>query len=206
MGFIPPLRAAVEGIGDEAVVRALVESVGLQVGNVYVKRGKGDLDKKLAAFQQASQYAPWLVVRDLDHDASCAPDFLRSLDDSITASSPGHFLLRLAVREIESWLLGDRESLADYLKVSADILPRSPDELDDPKLALVTAARRSRSAVIRREVVPARASSARVGPSYTAHLIRFSTGPWDPARAARRSGSLKRALSALKELKANLNG
>jgi len=205
VGVIPVLRAAVEGDGDEAVVRALVEGAGLTLGDVYVKRGKGELDKKLPAYRQASRFAPWLVVRDLDHDASCAPELVRTLTGSRDSPPAGRFLLRIAVREIESWLLADREALAGYLKVSPDILPASPDELAEPKTALVALARRSRLASIRRDMVPAQGSSARVGPVYNGHLIRFATDFWDPVRGSRRSPSLRRALTALRELKAELH-
>lgn len=194
-----------EGDGDEAVVRALVEGAGLSLGDVYVKRGKSELDKKLPAYRQASRFAPWLVVRDLDHDASCAAELVQKLTGSHGSPPAGRFLLRIAVREVESWLLADRDSLADYLKVSPDILPASPDELAEPKTALVAVARRSRLASIRREMVPGQGSSARVGPAYTGHLIRFASDFWDPERGSRHSPSLRRAMAALQKLKADLH-
>ena len=63
----------VEGVTDEPFIRRIVGDHKLQVSAVYGKRGKGDLDKKLPAFNNAARFhGSWLVVRDLDMDAPCA--------------------------------------------------------------------------------------------------------------------------------------
>ncbi|MBI2806712.1 MAG: hypothetical protein HYX68_17170 [Planctomycetes bacterium] len=72
-----PVNVAVEGNSDEALARALLRECELPTGVVYVQKGKDNLDKKLKAFNQAANHAPWLVLRDLDRDAACAPELWR---------------------------------------------------------------------------------------------------------------------------------
>jgi len=107
--------------------------------------------------------------------------------------------LRIAVRSVEAWLLGDAERLSAFLHVSSDRIPSHPDDLDDAKQTLVNLARRSKSREIQEDLVPARGTSARVGPAYAARLIEFAGRKWRPSVAARRSGSLKRCVASLRE-------
>jgi len=108
--------------------------------------------------------------------------------------------LRVAVREVEAWLLADRSRLAGFLSVSAGAIPASPEAEDDPKQTLVNLAARSRRRDIRIDMVPRPGSGKNVGPAYTARLIEFiSAGdnPWSPVDAALRADSLRRCMSAL---------
>lgn len=187
------LSAVVEGTADQAVAQALARETGFVLRGVYVKKGKDRIDLKLAAYAQAARYGLWLVIRDLDHDAECAPMLL----DSLCPSRPPGLQVRIAVREVEAWLLADREAIASYFGVSAGVLPVRPDELDRPKIALVNVARRARRKEIRRDLVPNDGSSAVVGPAYTARVAEFVTSHWRPRVAARESPSLARAIEAL---------
>jgi hypothetical protein len=194
------LRIVVEGLSDEAVARRLAETSGFLVGAVYVKQGKQEVDPRLPAYAAASRFGPWLVLRDLDHDADCAPTLLgRLLPDR-----PPKLVVRIPVRAVESWLLADCERLAAFLGVSQASLPARPDELDQPKRALVALAARSRRRVLRRDMTPSEDSTAAVGPGYTSRVIEFVSELWEPRDAARRSPSLRRCLAALGDLRAKL--
>lgn len=193
----PFLRAVVEGPGDEAIARRLAEEAGFTVSDVYVKRGKDALDAKLGAYAAAARFGPWLVLRDLDRDAACAP----TLASRLLPDRPPTLLLRIPVRAAEAWLLADRESLADFLSVSLSTVPEDPESLYQPKLSLVELARRSRRRAIREDMVPPRGSSSSVGRGYTARLIEFTAERWQPRRAATRSSSLARCLSSIQELR-----
>jgi hypothetical protein len=195
-----PVNVLVEGITDEAVVRALLTFKGLGCGPVYGLNGKAHLLARLPNYAQAARFAPWLAVIDLDR-TGCAPDLRReSLPDA-----PPSFIYRIAVRAIEAWLMGDRESLAHYLSISPANVPRDPDAEPDPKLTLVTLARRSRLSRVR-DMVPGENSMARVGPGYTTHMITFASQYWRPDVAALHSDSLARCIRALDALKANAAG
>jgi hypothetical protein len=190
------VTAAVEGIADEAVARRVVQSVGLDLGRVHGKLGKHALDRGLKGYNSAARFAPWLVLRDLDHDADCAPELCAQL----VPSKSSQLALRVPVRSVESWLLADREAIAKYLGVQLVAAPSSPEDLNRPKRSLVDLARKSRRGDVRRDMVPAEGISCEVGPAYAARLIEFALGLWRPEVAAQRSDSLARCLRALRAL------
>lgn len=180
------LFAACEGVLDEAVLRRLARDSAVELGPVYIQRGKDTLDARVPSFVSASRASPWIVLRDLDQDAPCAPEFVSSL----VRSPAKNFRLHLAVRSLESWLLADAVGIAGVLRVSAKLVPSAPDDLPDPKHSLLDLARRSRSGRVHKEFLPL-PGGARVGPAYTARLLEFVTTPWDPDRARSRSPSLQ---------------
>ncbi len=184
----------VEGATDEPIARRLAAESGLEVHSLVVKRGKARLDADLSKYAAAARQSPWLVLRDLDHDAPCAPEWM--------ADKPtGRWLcLRLAVREAEAWLLADRERIAEFLAVRPALVPEVPDELDDPKAAVVKLARRSGVAAVRKRLVPRPGALVAVGQAYEASLIEFAWDRWRPGVAAKRSESLRRARAALARL------
>jgi hypothetical protein len=192
----PPLRAVVEGPGDEAVARRLATETGFLLGSVYVKRGKSNLDPKLPAYAAAARHGAWLVLRDLDHDADCAP----TLIETLLATRPPTLLLRVPVRSVEAWILADAKGVAEALAVPISAVPRDPEALNHPKRSLVHLARRSRSKLVRQDMLPQKGHSVGVGPGYTARLIEIATEHWNPARASKRSDSLARCLAALRQL------
>jgi hypothetical protein len=195
-----PVNLLVEGDTDEMVARRVLEYVGLTCGIVYGKQGKSDLLRRLPNYNQAARFVPWLVVVDLDQDADCAPDFVRS-----TLPKPaGGMQFRVAVRAIEAWLLADAEHLASFLGISAARVPRSPDAELDPKTTLISLARNSRKKTLRQDIVPRHGSGGRVGPGYKGRLIEFVTAidcAWRPEVAIRHSDSLRRCVDALQALK-----
>jgi len=194
------ITAAVEGNVDEAVVRRLIEHVGGTPGPVYGRNGKDHLRQRIANYNQAARLSPWVVLVDLDHDAECAPP-LRSA--WLPTLSP-YLCLRVAVRQVEAWLLADRERFAKFLSVSTSRIPHNPESVEHPKNKLVEIARYSRRRDIREDMVPRPGSGRSVGPAYTARLIEFviseRTG-WRPEVAARYSDSLNRSLRCLRRIK-----
>ena len=97
------VEVALEGATDEPVARRLLESVGLDVGSVRITDGKPALDSNLQGYAAAARYWPWFVLRDLDHDEPCAGALVARL----VSNPPLRLCLRIAVREVEAWLLGD---------------------------------------------------------------------------------------------------
>jgi hypothetical protein len=190
------LIVVVEGRTDEPVVRKLAADAGLEVADVLPMRGKGRLDQRLGDFNTAAVGSPWFVLRDLDHDAACAPTYLEGLQLQVTQ----WMVFRLAVRELESWLLADRDGIAEYLGVALAKVPERPDELDDPKQTLVNLARTSKKKSVTKAFVPRAGDSTVVGPLYEAEIIEFSSSHWSLQAACRRSPSLRRARRALRDM------
>ena len=200
MGAAPvAVTGAVEGLVDEAVFRRLVKAVGAIPGQVYGKRGKAHLLQALTGYNKAARFSPWLVIVDLDDDEDCAPP----LREKHLAKPESRMCFRVAVREIEAWLLADPERLSRLLEVEKSWLPANPDGEKDPKKVVVDLARKSRSGEIRRDLVP-RAGSGRVeGPAYTSRLVEFVSDArrgWRPLVAARRSDSLYRCFKCLNRI------
>ena len=185
------ISGAAEGPTDEAVLKRLLAEVGAVPGAVYGKNGKQRLKRDLRGYNHAARYAPWFVLVDLDQDAQC-PSALR--EEWLPDPAP-RMCFRVAVREVEAWLLADRERISAFLGVGTVKVPRDPETLEDPKRTLVDLARQSRRRDIREDMVPRPGSGRSVGPAYTSRMIEFAAdaGRWRPEVAAENSRSLGRA-------------
>jgi hypothetical protein len=193
------ISGAVEGLIDEAVLRRLVLWTGAIPGPIHGKHGKSFLRKQMDAYNLAAQSLPWFVLVDLDHDADCPPTFL-----SLWLPEPApRMCFRVVVREIEAWLLADRERLAQFLNVRYSLIPQNPENIHDPKRALVEIARRSRRKDIRADMTPSPRSYREVGPAFNSRMIQFvidERDGWRPEVAAQSSESLRRCLRGLERL------
>ena len=187
------ISGAAEGLLDGVVLRTLITYSGYQIGPIYGERGVSDLLANLHGYDAAAEHAPWFVLFDLDR-ATCAPGLL----SQVLPVRSRYMCSRIAVREVESWLLADRERIGRFMRVPVGSVPADPDELPDPKAAMVRLASRSRSNAIVRRMVNV-AHDGRTGPAYTATLIEFVNSPdgWRPDVARRNSESLDRALTCL---------
>lgn len=190
------LNAAVEGLVDEAVLRRLIDQAGGETGTVYGRKGKPYLRQRIGGFNQAARYSPWVVLVDLDGDADCAP----TLCDEWLPDPAPNLCFRVAIREVEAWLLADAETLARFLSVARRSVPDDPERLPKPKAAMVNLGRQSRKGAIRKDMVPRRGSGRSVGPAYTSRLVEFASTTWRPEVAAERCDSLKRAIWCLRRL------
>lgn len=191
-----PISAAVEGIVDEAVVRRLIAHAGGVIGDVYGKQGKECLRHKMGGYNNAARRRPWVVLIDLDSEHTCAPPLVAAW----VADPAPHLCFRVAVHEIEAWLLADKDQLAAFLGIARTMIPDKPEALTDPKGAMVNLARHSRRPAIRRDMLPHAGSGRPVGRAYASRLMEFAASSWRPEIAAERSASLRRAIDCLKRL------
>jgi hypothetical protein len=190
------ISAAVEGIVDEAVVRRLIAWADGHPGPVYGKNGKSALRRNISGYNNAARHAPWVVLVDLDRDADCAPPFRRHW---LPEPAP-QLCFRVAVRQVEAWLMADAETLAAYLGVKPRRIPVAPETLPNAKVEMVNIARRSRRHAIRQDMVPRPGSGRAVGPAYTSRLTEYAMRHWRPGVAAQHADSLRRAINCLKRL------
>ncbi|HZP43166.1 MAG TPA: hypothetical protein VFD84_16885 [Candidatus Binatia bacterium] len=190
------ISAAVEGIVDEAVARRLIAHAGGSPGAVYGKQGKSALRDKIGGYNKAARHAPWFVLVDLNGDADCAPP----LRESWLAAPAPQLCFRVAVRQVEAWLMADREALAKYLGIAQSRAPADPEALQNAKVEMVNLARRSRRKDVRADMVPREGSGRSVGPAYAARLIEYVESHWRPEVAAQGAESLRRAIACLQRL------
>jgi hypothetical protein len=191
-----PITLAFEGLTDGFVLKRIFDEIGLTAGTEYITYGKHSIDQKIARYNKAAKFSPWLVLRDLDEDAPCAS----SLISQLLPNPASKMRFQVAVRSLEAWLLADREAFSDFVSVPESRIPRDPDILQKPKLEFINLARQSRSAIIREAFVPAVGSTAKVGPGYTVKIAEFVAESWRPIVAAQRSPSLARLMRYLGNL------
>jgi hypothetical protein len=159
--------------------------------------GNGKIKANIKAYNKAAQFGCWFVITDLDKGKyACAPSLI---NDWLPVPQNPQFLFRVAVHEIESWLLADRDNFASFFKVSRDLVPVSPDEVDDPKQTIFSLAKRSQKRNIR-EGVPPIDNMANIGPGYNIELGDFILNYWNIKTAREHSKSLDKAILALQRL------
>lgn len=190
------LILAVEDEPSAAVVRRLVRTYRKDVvlSNVIVARGYGKLRVQAPRYNKASLHTPFFLLTDLDR-ASCAPGLVEEWLDGRPREAS--FLFRVAVREVEAWLLADQAGIAKLLGIETILVPTDVEGLPDPKRTLVDLARHSGIRDLRRGLVPAEGSTAQVGPSYVDLVAGFAEKRWNPERARRAAPSLDAAIVAL---------
>lgn len=190
------MNAAVEGMVDEAVLRRIFVDTSASLNRVFIAEGKPRLLHRLASYNHAANWQPWIVLIDLDQDASCAPI---ARQNWLPAPAP-NLCFRIAVRAVESWLLADTVALAEYLHVPRSQIPRQPDILNDPKLTMVNLAQQSKRSAIVRDMIPRPGSGRSIGPAYSSRMIEFAYRHWRPRIAKDNSDSLQKLFHCIETL------
>jgi hypothetical protein len=195
-----PIYLAVEDELSEWVARRALatQSPRFAVGPVFQRGGYGYLKKQAAAFNNAAKGCPFLVLTDLDEYA-CPPELIA---EWLTVPKQRHFLLRVAVREVESWLLGDAPGLSQFLGLRQPIAVSQPEALEDPKRELLQASMKCPRRTMRDALVWHDEKSGRLfqGPDYNGALAPFVNGQWDIGSARQKCPSLESFLAALGRL------
>lgn len=189
---------ATEDILSESVAKRLVAETRSRfvVANALRRNGAGYLRSRFRSFCDIARRTPVLLIADLDTTA-CPSALIDtwSRRDAI----PDQLLFRIAVRQIESWILADREGIAKFLSVRVANIPKAPDALGNAKHSLLRVAQKAPRS-IRDDLVAERNAIAAQGLGYNDLLSKFVRTTWNPRNAASRSGSLDRARMRLSEL------
>lgn len=185
----------------------LSESVGLRLLKEFFpdkinvrklrKGGNGYLTSNIHNFSKIALQYPVCLITDLDN-GKCAPELIAKLTQN--AQLPQNFIFRIAVREVESWLLADHEAIKTLLgsKASTKLHPL-PDNIPNPKQYLLKLALKAPRQV-RKDLVADAGAIALQGLGYNNRLSNFIHNTWNPTMASERSDSLKRACESLKKL------
>lgn len=189
-----PIHLVVEDELSEALLRRILKESpsNFAVGFSYGRGGYGYIKQKVAAFNNAAKGTPFIILADLE--AECPPAQIKKWLP--TPLNP-NLLFRIAVREIEAWLLADRSGFASFLKIDKALIPTNVDKIDHPKQKVINLAKRSRNRALRQAIVPIPGRTARVGPDYNGQLSSFVFGEWNIEEAMKNSESLRRTVKAL---------
>ena len=190
------VRAAVEGSLDEAVVRRLVGHCGGQLGTVRGKRGRDYIIQRLGGYNSGARFGwLWFVLVDLDQEPDCAPTLVA---EALPDPADG-MCFRVAVYEVEAWILADGAGFARWAGVGKRLVPSDVEAVLHPKEKLVDVVRRSPRHRLREAIVPTADSGRSEGPAYTSTLSEFVSEQWDIEAAAAAAPSLDRAIRCLRE-------
>ena len=166
------------------------------IRSVRVSGGFGQIRKNIRAYNRAAAFHPFVVLTDLDR-AECPVSLINEWLNG--EEKHARLLFRVAEKEIESWLLADRERFAAFVGIQVNLIPGYPDQIVDPKAKLIDLVSRSPNGKIKKAVIP-KGHGSSIGPGYNDVLSGFAAGQWRPEIASRNSGSLKRAVDAIRQL------
>jgi len=190
-----PINLVFEDTLSEAVLKEMLKQSQrpFSVGNCLNQRGYGKIKKIISGLNYAAKGMPYLVLTDLDK-AECP---LVIISEWLTQPKHPNLLFRIAVKEVEAWLLAHREAFAEFLGISVSLIPANVDEIPDPKQLLIYLAKKSKKRNLRDAIVPDRNSTAKIGKDYNGQLIQFVQNNWQVEAAQVNSRSLQRAMNAL---------
>ena len=187
---------AVEDRLSDAVATKILEKFGVEIVKRIGYQGKSYLERKTSELNRASNGVTVFMLTDLDSPRDCPPRLIRSWVKGIL--NP-RFCFRVAVMEVESWIMADRAGFANFLSIPIHRIPFPTDAILNPKEFLVSLARRSRKRRLRDELVPEPGAKIPVGYGYNTRLMEFVREHWNLERAASGSPSLKRTLDRISQ-------
>jgi hypothetical protein len=191
-----PIALATEDQLSEAIALRLISEVQQphEVTHTLRRHGFGYLRSKMDSWCQMAELQIMMVLMDLDQ-ANCLVTFR---DQWLAARPlPAGLVFRIAVREVESWVLADHQAMRQLVGKKG-VLPTQPDELPDPKQALLGLGKTAPKSV-RDDLIKTIDGQLRQGLGYNALLTHWINTAWSPERAAERSPSLARARVRLQE-------
>jgi len=189
--------AVLEGQLEEPVVAKLLTALGLPVGDTrfIVKGSRSAFWRDIQRYNRAAEHiGPVLGLADLQ-GFPCPSGLIQK---HLPLGKHSNLIVRVAERMLESWLLADAVSLANYMRISATRVPKDPDAERYPKQTLVNLASKSPHRELREDMIPEVGSLGVVGRGYTPRMVEYVERHWRPLAAQNRSQSLRRAIVAIK--------
>mgnify|MGYP001586866076 CR=1 FL=1 len=180
---------------SETVAIRLLEEQGITPDQRLRKGGYGYLRSKVSSWKDLARLRPVLLLTDLD-DLVC-PVALKA-DWFGPPPLPPWLCFRIAVREVEAWLLADHMAMK-VLYGKKSKMPLAPETLPDPKQHLLQLALKA-PRVVKDDIVRCEGSVLKQGVGYNARLCDLVRTTWDPDRAARLAPSLAKARCRIAEL------
>ncbi|MCA7970797.1 hypothetical protein LGM42_13010 [Burkholderia sp. AU39826] len=191
------MTVAVFVVGEDelccAIACALIaySGVAATIQQRIVTGGADPFKKRIPAMNNvANNVMPVLMVADADQ----APCVVTQRNAWLPPNASQRLSMRLAVKEAEAWVLADHIGFSKFAIVSKDLFPAKPEEVLDPKQALLAIVKKSKRRELRDEMLPGKGATSPVGLGYNIHMTEFVAEHWDIARAVDRAPSLARAI------------
>jgi len=184
-----------EDILQRVVIEKIISTFFVEkyhISNYFPGRGFGWIKNNVNSFNLASAKATYVVIVDLDND-TCPSEKIRSWLDN---PKNENLIFRIAVREIESWIVGDTQNFAKFLHIHENKLKTRVDGIADPKKYIFNLVSESNIKQLK-GICPN--PGARIGPNYNEKLVKFIFSSWEPSLAMSNSPSLKRSINRLNE-------
>lgn len=120
-----PINLAVEDDLSEVVLKEILKQSQrpFSVGMCLKRQGYGYLKKNISGINHAAKGSPYLVLTDLDKN-SCP---LALIEEWLSQPKHPNLIFRVAVIEVEAWLLAHREAFAQFLGIPANLIPYDLD-------------------------------------------------------------------------------
>lgn len=193
--------AYVEDEPTKAVLNKIIDYVNSQSLNSFfffngeptIMRGCGNLKKTASRFLRAERAGIWSIfVTDLDQfeSAQCLCNDWFGL--ACPGLLPSQMIFRIAVREVESWIMADKEGIARFFNVSVANFTDTPDKIPDPKQYIFNIIRSKCRSKRFKEMLPLRGQA--IGIEYNPLIVGFIVEHWNIENAMSNSPSLKRAI------------
>ena len=184
----------------DAVSTKILRHFDIEIVRRIIYEGNSYLQRKAPSYNQAAhQECGVFMLTDLDSPNICPSTLIRSW---VKGRLNRRFFLRIAVMEIESWIMADRQAVSEFLGIPTNRIPQNTDKINSPKEFLVSLARKSKNTRLREVLVPGQNDkTAKIGREYNSRLSQFVQEHWDLERAATASPSLKRTLDRLAQEK-----
>ncbi len=189
---------AVEDELSEAISMKILSQFNIKIRHTIIGKGNVSLRQKAPELNRSANALNIFLLTDLDTPRNC-PSTL--IDSWIRGPKSPGFLFRVAVMEVESWLMADRMGFSDFLSIPIHRIPSPTDDILNPKEFLVSLARRSQRKSVRDALVPSQTTNLTVGIEYNILLSEFVHANWNSQNAAAVSPSLKRTLDRLTYIK-----
>lgn len=179
---------------SEAVMIKIAKHFGdkFYIGNSYNGQGFGYIKTNINGFNQAASSVPFFVLTDLDNH-ECPPTLISNW---LKRKKHPNLLFRVAVREVEAWLLADKAGFSRFTGINIQSLPSNPESFLNPKKTLIDIIQKSKKRSIKNDILPI-SNNASVGPNYNGRLIEFVNSIWSIERAKINSQSLQRTMKCL---------
>lgn len=201
MKVVIPIHLVTEDDLSEAVLRRVLRDrnhhTQYECRTPFQHSGFGQLRRNVRAFNAMSRACPVLLLTDLDR-FPCPPAMVR---EWLPSERNSEFLFRIAVREVEAWLLGSPRELNAFLQLRYSWNNPDPEGISDPKEILLQLAEDSPFRHLREAVVQVdRHGRRRQEPAYNSVLSEFVGSTWNWKSASDRCPSLRGLLDKLESL------